>query len=65
MILKLAATKLKQAKPKDKAYKMTDGKGLYLLVHPQNGKYWRYVYSFTDKKNISTWLTSFVLNKIC
>lgn len=50
MIHKLAATAVKQAKPKDKAYKMTDGKGLYLLVHPQNGKYWRYDYRFTGKR---------------
>jgi integrase len=50
MIHKLAATAVRQAKPKDKAYKMTDGKGLYLLVHPQNGKYWRYDYRFTGKR---------------
>jgi integrase len=50
MIHKLAATAVRQAKPKDKAYKMTDGKGLYLLVHPQSGKYWRYDYRFTGKR---------------
>lgn len=50
MIHKLAATAVRQAKPKDKAYKMTDGKGLYLLVHPQNGKYWRYDYRFSGKR---------------
>jgi len=43
---KLAATAVKQAKPKAKPYKMTDGGGLYLLVKPQ-GKYWRYNYRFT------------------
>jgi len=46
---KLAATAVKQAKPKAKPYKMTDGGGLYLLVKPQ-GKYWRYNYRFTDKQ---------------
>jgi hypothetical protein len=50
MIHKLAATAVKQAKPKDKAYKMADGKGMYLLVHPQTGKYWRYDYRFTGKR---------------
>ena len=46
---KLAATAVKQAKPKANPYKMTDGGGLYLLVRPQ-GKYWRYNYRFTGKQ---------------
>ena len=35
---KLTATAVKQAKPKDKPYKLADGGGLYLHVKP-NGKY--------------------------
>ncbi|HET9329888.1 MAG TPA: Arm DNA-binding domain-containing protein, partial [Steroidobacteraceae bacterium] len=27
-------------KPKEKKYKIFDGDGLYLLVHPKGGKYW-------------------------
>ena len=46
---KLAATAVKQAKPKATPYKMTDGGGLYLLVNSQ-GKYWRYNYRFTGKQ---------------
>lgn len=48
MIHKLAATKIKKAKTKDTAYKKADRKGLYLLVHPQGGKYWRYDYRFAN-----------------
>ena len=46
---KLAATAVKQAKPKATPYKMTDGGGLYLLVNSK-GKYWRYNYRFTGKQ---------------
>ena len=46
---KLAATAIKQAKPKATPYKMTDGGGLYLLVNSK-GKYWRYNYRFTGKQ---------------
>ncbi|MBC10076.1 MAG: integrase, partial [Gammaproteobacteria bacterium] len=30
---------VKQAKPKAKSYKITDGNGLYLLVHANGSKY--------------------------
>ncbi len=33
--------KIKAAKPKDKAYKLTDGSGLHLLVYKKGFKYWR------------------------
>ena len=46
---KLTATAVKQAKPKSKAYKLSDGGSLYLLVNSQ-GKYWRYDYRFADKR---------------
>ena len=46
---KLSATGVKQAALKDKAYKMTDGGGLYLLVKPA-GKYWRFNYRFGGKR---------------
>jgi hypothetical protein len=35
----LSDTKIHSAKPEDKAYKLTDGKGLFLLVHPNGSKY--------------------------
>lgn len=37
----LTDTAIRQAKTTDKARKMTDGGGLYLLVN-QQGKYWRW-----------------------
>ena len=46
---KLTATAVKQAKTKSKAYKLSDGGSLYLLVNSQ-GKYWRYDYRFADKR---------------
>jgi len=42
----MALTNLKtnRAKPKDKQYKLADERGMYLLVHPKGGKYWRFDY---------------------
>jgi len=50
MIQKLSATKVKQARPKSKNFKLFDGNGLYLLVHTNGSKYWRYDYQFTHKR---------------
>ncbi len=47
---KLTATAVKQAKPKEKAYRLADGGGLYLEVSPKGGKYWRYKYRFSGKE---------------
>lgn len=38
----LTDTKCRTAKPKDKPYKLPDGKGLYLEVKPNGVKAWRY-----------------------
>ena len=32
---------VRSAKPEAKAYKLTDGEGMVLLVHPNGSKYWR------------------------
>ena len=40
---------VKKAKPTDKPYKLTDGKGLYVLVNAA-GKYWRMDYRFMGKR---------------
>lgn len=45
----LTAVAVKQAKPADKPYKMTDGGGMYLLVDVKGGKYWRFNYRFAGK----------------
>ncbi len=47
---KLTATGVKQAKSQDKPYKMADGGGMYLMVMPKGGKYWRYNYRFAGKR---------------
>jgi integrase len=41
---------IRKAQPTDKQYKLTDGEGLYLLVTPKGGKYWRYDYRFDGKR---------------
>ncbi|MES2676880.1 MAG: tyrosine-type recombinase/integrase [Pseudomonadota bacterium] len=41
---------IKNAKPKDKPYKLTDGEGMYLMVHPNGGKYWRLRYKISGKE---------------
>ncbi len=48
--MKLSELKCKNAKPLDKPYKLTDGKGLFLLVTKDGSKYWRYNYRFYDKQ---------------
>lgn len=45
----LSDTACRQAKPKDKPYKLTDGGGLYLLIN-QTGKYWRWDYRHAGKR---------------
>ena len=40
----------KQAKPKDKPYKLADGGGMYLEVMPNGSKYWRLKYRFDEKE---------------
>lgn len=44
----LTDTAVRQAKPAEKPYKLTDGRGLYLWV-TKVGKYWRYNYKFQGK----------------
>ena len=46
----LTDTKIKNAKPEEKPYKMGDAGGLYLLVNPSGSKYWRYKYRFGGKE---------------
>lgn len=40
----------KQAKPREKAYKLADAKGLYLEVAPSGGKWWRLKYRIGGKE---------------
>lgn len=45
----LVDTAIRNAKPKEKAYKLSDGRGLYLLVN-KSGKYFRFDYRFQGKR---------------
>jgi len=52
VIDKLTDPKVKSAQPKQTAYKLSDGAGLYLLVKPNGGKYWRLKYRFGGKEKV-------------
>lgn len=47
--MKLSNTQIKNAKPKDKPYKLVDGGGMYLLVKT-SGMYWRLDYRYNQKR---------------
>ncbi|MGO4519241.1 tyrosine-type recombinase/integrase [Dyella sp. 2RAF44] len=55
---KLTALAVRDAKPREKSYKMPDGGGLYLLVNPvsqkspRGSKWWRYKYRFGGKEKL-------------
>jgi integrase len=42
----------RNAKPKPKPYKISDGDGLFLLITPAGGKYWRMKYFFGGKEKL-------------
>lgn len=48
----LTNTEVAQAKKGAKAYKLTDGAGLYLEVTPSGGKHWRYRFRLHGKESL-------------
>jgi integrase len=46
----LTAIQVQKAKAAEKAYKLSDGGGMYLLVDPLGRKYWRLDYRFAGKR---------------
>jgi len=46
----LTDTAIKKAKSETKPYRMADGGGMCLYVHPNGGKYWRLSYRFGGKQ---------------
>ncbi len=42
----LTVIQVKNAKPREKAYKLADGRGLYVLVNPNGSKLWKLKYRF-------------------
>lgn len=46
----LNARQVETCKPKDKEYKLSDERGLYLLIKPNGSRYWRMKYRFGGKE---------------
>ena len=49
---RLTELSIKQAKPKEKQYKLTDGEGMYLRIYPNGSKYWQLQYWFEGKQKV-------------
>lgn len=45
----LTETQIKNAKPKEKTYTLSDGGGMYLEINQNGGKWWRFRYNHNDK----------------
>lgn len=48
----LSDTRIRTAKPKDKPYKLSDEKGMYLQVNKNGSKYWRLKYRIAGKEKL-------------
>ena len=48
----LTAATVRNAKPKERPYKLADGAGLYLLVQPTGARYWRLKYRFAGTEKL-------------
>lgn len=48
----LTDIKIRNAKPREKPYKLADEKGLFLLINCNNSKYWRLKYRFSGKEKL-------------
>ena len=46
----LTDIQIKNAKNPEKKIKLTDGAGMYLLLHPNGSEYWRMQYRFDGKQ---------------
>lgn len=58
--MSLTVLEIKQAKPREKPYKISDGSGLFLLVHSNGSKYWRWKYRIQRREkllSIGVWPT--------
>ena len=49
---KLTELHIRQATPSDKVSKLSDGRGMYLLLHPNGSKYWRMDFRHQGKQKI-------------
>ncbi len=50
--MSLSDAKVRNARPRTKPFKIADGEGLFLLITPAGGKYWRLKYFFAGKEKL-------------
>jgi integrase len=48
----LTDTAIRRAKPRSKPYKMYDSAGLFLIITPSGGKWWRFKYHYAGKEKL-------------
>ena len=48
----LTDTAIRKVKPGEKPVKMFDERGLFLLITPSGGKWWRFKYRFDNKEKL-------------
>jgi integrase len=46
----LTDLEVRRATPREKTYRISDGRGMYLEITPAGGKYWRLKYRFNDRE---------------
>ena len=51
---KLTENVVREAVIREKQYKIYDGDGMFLLVHPNGSKYWRMKYIFDGKSKLAS-----------
>ncbi len=51
---KLTESSIRKAETYEKQYKIYDGDGMFLLVHPNGSKYWRMKYTFEGKSKLAS-----------
>ena len=48
----LTEARIRSAKPRPTPYKLSDGRGLYLLISPAGGRLWRVRYRYAGRENM-------------
>ena len=51
---KLTENSIRKAEIHDKQYKIYDGEGMFMLIHPNGSKYWRMKYTFDGKSKLAS-----------
>jgi integrase len=52
-MLDLTELAIRNAKPREKPYKLKDGGGLFLLVNPDGARYWRFRYQYQGREKLT------------